>query len=239
MKYSHNRLLAATALAVGVAIAVPLATGAARAADKALDAADPGFVPDTGQINLGIAIQGASQSYEVIKIPTPQQARAAWLTPVSTQPSTGDQTPGQPGAATTGAAASGTVTAPAASPANGEPPPSGPIGSIGQTLPAKFSPRNDVLDRVPTMAWPLSMSDQQRQQIYQAVMADKSEPAAGADKLTLSSFLTVDQALNGIHALPSSVSNIAEVKGLAYVKAKNKVLLVEPATRVVVDEITS
>lgn len=238
MQHSQSRLLVATALAAGLVIAVPLVNRVV-AAENPMDAADPGFVPDTGQINLGIAMQGASQSDEVIKIPTPQQARAALMTPVSTQPSTGDQAPAAPAAATTGAAASGTGSPPAAAPANGEPPPSGPIGSIGQTLPAKFSPRNDVLDRVPTMAWPLSMSDQQRQQIYQAVMADKSEPAAGAEALAPSSYLTVDQALNGIHALPSSVSNIAEVKGLAYVKAKNKVLLVEPATRVVVDEIMS
>jgi hypothetical protein len=34
-------------------------------------------------------------------------------------------------------------------PAAGELPPSGPIGSFGQTIPAKFSKRNDILDRTP------------------------------------------------------------------------------------------
>lgn len=236
MKNSHVRFMVATALAVGLVAAAPFVSGAVRAADSGIEAADPGFVPDTGQINLGIAIQGASQSTEVVKIPTPQEARAALLMPISTQPSTGDQPANgtQSGAATTGAAPAGSIAS-----ANGEPPPSGPIGSTGQTLPAKFSKRNDILDRVPIMAWPLSMSDQQRQQIYQAVMADKSQPAAGADALVPTSALTTDQALNGMHVLPANVRDIANVKGLNYVKGKNKVLLVEPATRIVVDEITA
>jgi hypothetical protein len=37
---------------------------------------------------------------------------------------------------------------------------SGPIGATLQTMPAKFSQRNDVLDRLPTMAWPLPLTDQ-------------------------------------------------------------------------------
>jgi hypothetical protein len=35
------------------------------------------------------------------------------------------------------------------------------------------------------------------------------------------------------------VSDIAATKGLKYVKAKNKVLLVTPSTRIVVEQITS
>ena len=87
------------------------------------------------------------------------------------------------------------------------------------------------------MAWPSRLSDQDRQKIYQAVMADKSQPAAEADALKPASELSTDQALNGMHALPESVRGM--VNGLQYVKAKNKVLLVTPSTRTVVDEITS
>ena len=43
---------------------------------------------------------------------------------------------------------------------------SGPIGATGQTMPAKFSARNDVLDRAPIMACTPKLSDQDRQQIY-------------------------------------------------------------------------
>lgn len=232
MTHSHRSLKLTTALAAGLVVAASLATGAVRAEENPAKL-DPGFVPDTGQINLGVAIQGASQSDEVIKIPTPEETRAALLMPVSTQPSTGDA---PAASATTGV---GSSNGNGASPASAEPPPSGPIGAIGQTLPAKFSKRNDVLDRTPVMAFPLSLSDQQRQQIYQAVMADKSQPADGADKLEPSSALTIDQALNGMHPLPADVRDIPAVKGLNYVKGKNKVLLVEPATRVVFDQITS
>ena len=58
--------------------------------------------------------------------------------------------------------------------------PTGPIGATTQTMPAKFSQRNDVLDRVPTTAWPLPLNEEQRRQIFNSVMADSSPPAAGA-----------------------------------------------------------
>src|SRR4029079_18086763 len=80
--------------------------------------------------------------------------------------------------------ASGTTTA------SSEPPPSGPIGSFGQTIPAKFSKRNDILDHLPTMAIPLPLSQEQRKQIYDAVMAEKSQPVVGADALELASELS-------------------------------------------------
>jgi len=106
-------------------------------------------------------------------------------------------------------------------------------------MPAKFSSRNDILDRTPIMAWPQPLSDQQRQRIYQAVMADKSPPATGADALTPAGELSTDQALNGMHSLPASLGDIDAVKRLQYVKGKDKVLLVEPSTRTVVEQITS
>ena len=115
----------------------------------------------------------------------------------------------------------------------------GPIGATGQTMPATLSDRNDTLDRLPIMAWPLRLTDQERQRIYQAVMADKSQPATDADALAPAAELSADQSLNQTHALPDSVQNIGLLKRLTYLKAKNKVLLIEPSTRIVVDEITS
>ncbi len=115
----------------------------------------------------------------------------------------------------------------------------GPIGSTGQTLPAKFSQRNDVLDRLPIMAWPQRLTAEERQQVFKAVMADKAPAVGDADALQPASQLSTDQAMNGMHALPDSVSGISTLKKLSFVKAKNKVLLVEPSTRIVVDEIAS
>ena len=115
--------------------------------------------------------------------------------------------------------------------------PSGPIGASSQTMPAKFSPRNDLLDRLPMVSWPLRLDAQQRQQIYQAVMADASKPAKGAEKLKPAAYLSYQQTLE-MRPLPQEVAQIDALQGLQYIKAEDKVLLVEPAVRTVVDEIT-
>ena len=83
----------------------------------------------------------------------------------------------------------------------------------------------------------MPLSDQQRMQIFDAVMAESSQPVTGADALKPASELSSDQALNGMCPLPESVRSIDGVERLYYLKAKSKILLVEPATRTVVGEI--
>lgn len=228
-----NHLLVATALAASLAFAAsPL-----RADEGTSRHTNPGFQPDTGRINDGMPQQASSASTETIQVPTHEETLAAKMTPISTQPSAGDA-PGvmqDPQPATTGA---GTTEHPAGVSANAVPP-SGPIGSVGETIPAKFSKRNDVLDRTPIMALPLDLTKEERKQVFDAVMADKASAADGADTLKPASELSTDQALNGLHALPDGVQSIEALKKLKYVKGKNKVLLVEPSTRIVVDQITS
>ncbi len=125
-----------------------------------------------------------------------------------------------------------------ASPAHETAPSEWPVGSLNQTAPAKFSERNDTLDRYPIMGWfTLSLNDDERQRIFEAVMGEKSAASADADKLKVSSQVTTQQALNEMKPLPKSLG-IAHVQTLDYIKAKDKVLLVEPATRVVVGELT-
>jgi len=257
MRISHRHLLLATALAAVLTAApftIVIAPAQERGTLPATLPTDPGFNPDTGQINPGVAQQAPSQSTEIIKIPTPEESRAALLTPVSKQPSTGDaqQAAAPQGAAPQGdgAAVAGQLPTPThttgagssaapAQPASAEPPPSGPIGSVGETIPAKFSKRNDILDRTPIMALPQALTDQERKEIYDAVMADKTQPAQDADALMPTSELSTRQALEGMHPLPADVDDIANVKKLQYVKGKTKVLLVEPSTRTVVDQIKS
>jgi hypothetical protein len=228
-----NRSLLILGTAVATALVVPSMTMSSYAAD----ATNPGLVPNTGQINTGAAAQPSSQSADVTNMPTPDEARAALMAPISRQPSTGDA----PAATTgTGGRDANAGSQPSLdSNTSAEPPPSGPIGSFGQTIPAKFSKRNDTLDRVPTMAIPLPLSDQQRKQIYDAVMADKAQPVADADTLKPASELSPDQALTGMHPLPENVRGIDGVARLYFVKAKDRVLLIEPATRTVVGQITS
>ncbi len=227
-----NHILVATALAASLAFAAsPL-----RADEGTSRHTDPGFQPDTGRINDGKPQQAPSASTEVIQLPTHEETLAAKMTPISTQPSTGDMPATQDlQPATVGA---GTNEHPGGAAANAVPP-SGPIGAVGETIPAKFSKRNDVLDRTPIMALPLDLSNEERKQIFDAVMADKASAADGADALKPASELSTDQALTGLHALPEDVQSIEALKKLKYVKGKDKVLLVEPSTRIVVDQITS
>ena len=89
------------------------------------------------------------------------------------------------------------------------------------------------------MALPLRLTDAQRKQIYEAVMADKSQPVAGAEALKPTSELSPNQALNGMQPLPESVRGIENVSRLYYIKAKDKVLLIEPNVRTVIDQITA
>jgi hypothetical protein len=230
MKHLHRHLMFATALAGGLVLAAPLVISQVNAGESTAAPINSGFKPDTGQINPGATYQAASTSIDVRKIPTPAESRAALMMPDDPNPSLGPELPQTQ--------ASGASDKMAASPAASGGGSTGPIGATGQTMPAKLSTRNDVLDRVPIMAWPMSLSDQERQQIYLAVMAEKSQPAANADKLAPASELSTDHALNDMHALPASLRGIAALTGLQYVKTKDKVLLVQASTRTVVEQIS-
>src|SRR5262245_40570732 len=261
---THQIKLAA---AVAAVIALPTLNCLAGAEESETVPTDPGFKADTGQINPGATKPPPFESNKVTSIPAPDEARRALLTPIPKQPSAGNlpnaprpegqtvggrsanqeskNAVGRPQGLTTSSTVptpeGGKAGAQAASPglsAGTEPAPSGPIGSFGETIPAKFSQRNDILDRVPIMAWPLPLTDQQRKQVYDVVMADQSQPMADADALKPASELSTDQALNGMRPLPESVRGIEGLGKLQYVKASNKVLLVEPSTRTVVDQIT-
>jgi hypothetical protein len=257
----HIQQFALLAATLAAALAMPPTRAAAFAGDDVAAGTDPSFTPGTGQINRGYDESVPSIAH-ARQIPTPAQARAALKMPDSDQPALGG-TPPQPmpnaestspkhdGARRESENASGPETvdadqshntgsaSSASGFASGAAAPSGPIGATGQTMPAKFSQRNDVLDRVPIMAWPRSLSDEERQHIYQAVMADKMPAANDAARLAPASQLDVNQALHEMHALPASLSGIGEVRNLSYVKSKTKVFLVKPATRIVVDEIGS
>ena len=91
MKNSHRFLMTASFAAV-----VTLSSlGVAAFAQK--ESINPGLNPSTGQINPGTEPQAPSQSAEVEKIPTPEEARAAMMQPISRQPSAGNAANGTTG----------------------------------------------------------------------------------------------------------------------------------------------
>jgi hypothetical protein len=211
--------------AASLAIIASTASAGAFAGNDVAATTDPNFVPDTGAINRGFDEPVPSISHER-QVPTAEEIRSALKMPDSDQPSLGVS--GNAPNATT------TIGSGVPNPAN-----SGPIAATGQTMPAKFSTRNDILDRTPIMALSLTLSDEDRSRIFQAVMAEKTPPAPNADTLAPASELDSNMAVNYMRPLPESVRNIQGVQSLAYVKSKNKIFLVRPANRVVIDEIGS
>jgi hypothetical protein len=164
---------------------------------------------------------------------------AAWLSTsghAQTQTGQGAENPGsvkgdtqpagsEPPASTEGAKADPSGTAAEAS---------GPIGASPQTMPAKFSAEVAARDRIPIMARPLPLSDEQKRRIFDSVMSDTQVPVTPTDAKPA----TILPGTVSLSALPAGTEDeIASVRGYKYVKAPDKVLLVSPANRVVVGEI--
>jgi hypothetical protein len=102
-----------------------------------------------------------------------------------------------------------------------------------QTVPAKFSERNDRIDKLPIMAMPLGLSDAQRRAIVDSVkQAGQPVQTTGAKPAEQLPANIV------VHDLGVS-ANIPEVARLKYVRTPQGVLLVEPSNRVVVGEIAN
>jgi hypothetical protein len=70
----------------------------------------------------------------------------------------------------------------------------------------------------------------------QAVMADKSTAVPGAEELLPAASLT-DEQKKALRPLPENLQSIPGLKGLSYLPAKDKVLLVRPDVAIVIDQI--
>jgi hypothetical protein len=100
-----------------------------------------------------------------------------------------------------------------------------------QTVPSKFSERNAALDALPTMAFPLPLTDEQRKQIREAVSKAPVENATARSAERLPSGINVRE-------LPPQVADqMPAIRNLGYVRTADKVLLVSPPNRIVVGEI--
>jgi hypothetical protein len=101
-----------------------------------------------------------------------------------------------------------------------------------QTVPAKFSKRNDAIDHVPVMAMQvLGFSDEQKRSIIDAVHGAnapvQSTSAKPAEELPIG--ITMQD-------WPTAASDPAFAK-MKYVRAQDRILLVEPTNRIVIGEI--
>jgi hypothetical protein len=103
-----------------------------------------------------------------------------------------------------------------------------------QTVPAKYSPRNAELDELPTMAFPLPLTNEQKQQIY-AALSKSNAPVAEvsakpADQLSSS------VALNDMPA--DATQQLPWMKDFKFIQLTDKVLLVSAPNMIVIGEIS-
>jgi len=102
-----------------------------------------------------------------------------------------------------------------------------------ETVPAKFSARNATLDKLPIIAAPLWLNDQQRQKIA-ATLRTGSAPVASTDTALAGQIPLNVEMLD----LPDALKReIPDVQKLKYVRAGERILLVDPPNRIVVGEI--
>jgi hypothetical protein len=106
-----------------------------------------------------------------------------------------------------------------------------------QTVPAKFSAKNDAEDHLPVIAFTFkNMSDEQKRAIVASVKDAKTSPPKGpaAPEAYATPSMQLP-ALSDIRALPDSItSQMPELKPYRYATIGDKVLLVAPTNMVVV-----
>jgi hypothetical protein len=102
-----------------------------------------------------------------------------------------------------------------------------------QTVPSKFSERNATLDKLPTIAAPLWLNDEQRRRIAATLRAGGG-PTASVDTPFAGQIPQNVEMLE----LPDGIKrDIPDVNKLKYVRADDRILLVDPPNRTVVGEI--
>jgi hypothetical protein len=102
------------------------------------------------------------------------------------------------------------------------------------TTPAKFSQRNDALDHIPTMARGPALSDAQRKLIVDTVKAGTAAPPRFASPPA-----TILPLGAEMQAWPQDVlGQIPDLRDTKYVSLADKILVVIPNSRIVIEEIT-
>jgi hypothetical protein len=101
------------------------------------------------------------------------------------------------------------------------------------TTPSTVSPRNADLDTIPIMARGPQLTDAQRKLIVERVLATGGAPAQ------VDAFPTVELPMGvDMQAWPADiVGQVPAIRDTRYVKLSDKVLVVRPESRIVVEEI--
>jgi hypothetical protein len=113
-------------------------------------------------------------------------------------------------------------------------PAAAPIGSGPETTPAKFDANVAARDRIPIMARPLALNDEQKRQIYDRVMSSEQIPVT---QTTAQPATILPGSIELSELSPAIDDQIPAVRGYKFVKLPDRVLVVSPPNRVVVGEI--
>jgi hypothetical protein len=119
--------------------------------------------------------------------------------------------------------------------------PGAPQGT--QDEPAKFSAKNEQIDRTPIMAYPLALTDQQKRAIYER-MTQGAQPgltkgAAPASEITAKPSEQVPATLALQELPPEMAASMPSVADYKFLPLQNRILVVNPRESVVVGEITN
>ena len=108
------------------------------------------------------------------------------------------------------------------------------------TAPAKFSARTAADDALPIAAYALRhLTDEQRRAIVASVRSDKgakTESDTNEDFAKIGALVPTAVALSGLSPLPESITaTIPEMRTVKFARAGDRLLLINPRTRVVIE----
>jgi hypothetical protein len=103
-----------------------------------------------------------------------------------------------------------------------------------QTIPAKFSERNNNIDKKPIIAMRLAALDEAQRKTIAAAIGK-----ANAKVVSIKSGVSQElPAATEMSELPKEAADMPALAGMKYVQLQDRILLVDPANRIVVGEIT-
>lgn len=141
-----------------------------------------------------------------------------------------------PATAKSSAVNSGAATAGPQNPAIGAAPAGAPPGSSPQTMPSTISVQNAAEDRLSIEQRRLQLTDEEKQALRSSILGDKQAGSEAADaRVAQAKIGNVLPSSVAMVALPAqAISQVPDVKDFKYVRAGERLLIVDPENWLVV-----
>lgn len=103
----------------------------------------------------------------------------------------------------------------------------------GQDDPAKFSAKNDKIDNIPIMAYPIPLTPEQKRAIFQRLSQSEASNISAKPSEQVPATLTLQE-------LPKDMAaSIPSVSDYKFLRTADKILVINPRESIVVGEITN